>query len=236
MFKFLGLSVGVLSSESSNLAQRIAALASDVTYTTGGQMRRLEWADALAGVAGCMGGGPAQRHAARRGSGSSSAILRCSWPPHATVFTATPARSLFLVCCSVRPGIYIPSRQHQPVSSGCGEDRQPIRRPVGRAALHLPACCLAGSLHAAFLLFLHLFSFLLTPRSSGCQLLLTGCPIVPPTLLQVIRRPLHFAIVDEADSLLIGKPGRANSDVATFNCHVLQFASADEATPNSLLL
>lgn len=55
-------------------------------------------------------------------------------------------------------------------------------------------------------------------------------------MLQVIRRPLHFALVDEADSLLIGKPGHATSGVATFSIHVLQFAAAGEAIPNSLLL
>lgn len=153
MFKFLGLSVGVLSSESSNLAQRIAALACDVTYTTGGQMRWLgvagctgwEWSDAWAGVAGYRGGGPAQRHAARRGGGDGSVMQLAAWractcanyntcvASHSdhSVFTPTQAGSLVLACCSVRPGIHVPPRQHQPVSSGCGEARQPIRRAVG---------------------------------------------------------------------------------------------------------
>ncbi len=36
MFKFLGLSVGVLTNDTSLVADRIAAMACDITYTTGG--------------------------------------------------------------------------------------------------------------------------------------------------------------------------------------------------------
>ena len=90
VFRFLGLGVGVLTDESST-AERQAALAQDVTYTTGG------WA-----LVGWVGTG-----SSRGLRGARLALVSAMRRAHATA-----RRPALLRPRSRRPGLYLPARLH----------------------------------------------------------------------------------------------------------------------------